>query len=264
MKILLFLLCTLCAPAPLGSQTLSAPIGGIELDGEGRLQSIRGVLGNLLPGDQITLPAAAGSAAALSAAFSGSAGAVKTADRLLVTDAAGKVLSQASAPTGLALFAFAPDGSLEWVCYPQSAMVENTVTSASLDAASWGDAVVAMGPAGATFAALVITGSQLWLETVEPNSGSVLSRTPIRGAAPAVWFQGGWLVTTAGGLEWLASGATAGVLEIPVPQEVTWLQNAGPNTVAVNGRWLLNARFQLLEIPVRPERRSSAIREVPR
>jgi hypothetical protein len=264
------LLLFFCLVTVLAGETLAPPIAGIVLDSEGRLESVRGVLGNLLPGDPAPLTTI-DNAVVLSAAFSATSGALKTADELLVTDASGVVKSASgviksggSAPAGPALFAFAPDGTLAWVCYPASAVAVSVVSGATLSTAGWGDRVVALGLAGWTLQVLVSSGSQLWAETIDAAGGSVLSQTPVPGAAPAVWFQGGWLVTETGRLQWFAPVAIPSGHLIPVSEPVTALQTAGPNTIAVNGHWLLNQRFQLLEIPVHPRWRTSPPREIRR
>ncbi len=240
------LLCCACA---LCAQTLSAPIAGLVLDDEGRMLSIAGVPGNLLPGQPMA-DVTAGHPI-LAAGFSSKMGALKTASQVISVDANGVFQSSREAPAGSALFGFAADGTLQWTCFPGAHQLQSMSGSALLDISGWGDSIVALGPVnGDSIAVLVTKGSQLWSQTVDTGTGAISSQTPVNGSAPAVFFEGGWLSAGAGALLWqpFAGGGTS--QKIPFPGIVLMLQNSGAHSVAVNGRWLLGSDLHLLEIPV--------------
>jgi hypothetical protein len=245
----------LCAALPVFAQSLANPIAAIVITNR-ELLSFTGVSGNLLPGETVPQPAGTAADTIQNAAFSSRSGAVKLANLLLVTDAAGVVQSTNPAPSGPALFSFAADGSLAWVYYPETSRL-TSMTSGAVNLPSWGGSAIALGPASSSLPVLIQAGSQLWSLTFNPADGSVSNQIPIAGNAPAVWFEGGWLVTTPRGLSWV-NGSEA--REISFAAGVTALQVSGPHTVAVNGRWLLNAQWQLLEIPVTRRARPEVIR----
>ncbi len=225
--------------AALLGQTAATPVAGIVLGGNGQLLCINGVLGNLLPGIPF-----GNQQGVVAAGFGMAGGLVKTADALLVLDAAGAVQSQIAAPPGAAVFGLDASGKPAYVYFPGGSRIESLTGGVDLDALPLGDEVVALGaPGTGGLPVLARTGSQLWAETVSPASGAILTQTPIDGSAPAVFFEGEWLVK--GGPALLS-----GTREWALPAEVVTLQTAGPRSVAINGRWLLNGAGQLLEIPL--------------
>ena len=222
----------------LSAQTASAPLAAMVVDPRGELVSITGVLQNLLPGIPVPVPGRI-----VSASFGVNGGVVKTDSQLLVLNATGQVQSNVSAPPGSALFGRNQDGAIGWIFYSGSSQIQSLDGSVNLSSTSLGDEVIALGAAnGNALAVLARTGTQLWAETVDVNSGLILAQSPVNGTAPGVYFEGGWLVKGGAGMLW-------GAQEFSTLAEVTTLQNAGPHSVAINGAWLLNSAWKVLEIP---------------
>ena len=242
MRILLLL----AAATLVSAQTATVPVAGVVLTPEGKLASVAGVLQNLMPGTPF-----GAYDPVISASFADAGGVVKTASQLLITNAAGKVQSRRAAPAGNALFGLGQDGSVSWVYFSGSAQIESVDGSRSFSTAGLGDAVVALGAENSQgLTVLARTGSQLWAETAAVDTGAALAQVPVAGMEPAIFFEGGWLVTSGTGLAW-------GSQTFLTPSPVTSLQTAGPHAVAINGQWLLNSAWKVLEIP-------SAPRSVPR
>ena len=227
------------------AQTPSQPIAGMVLNRDGNLLSVPGVLGNLLPG--VSVPLA--SDPVLSAAFTSTGGAIKTGSEMLTVNGSGAILSRMATPSGPAIWGLAADGSLQWMYVAGSTQIVNLTGGSPIEATSLGDELIALGTAGSVgLPVLIRTGTQLWTEIVNPAGGAVSQQSPITGSAPAIAFEGGWLVTGTNGLIWIgAAGQTP--LEIASPAPILSLQTAGPHSVAVNGQWLLNRSWSLLEIP---------------
>ena len=195
MRLLLFIAFAAALPA----QTVSRPSIGIVLDPNGDLRSIQGVFSNLLPAAPVWALARQSKPPYVSAAFSESAGAVKTADRVLLTDGQARFRFALSAPEGPALFTFAADGAPRWVYYPSTAEYEDLASGVVLDARPSGDEVLALATTdSAELTVLARIGVQLMIETVSVTDGSVLARFDIPGSGPAAAFEGGWLVSTGG------------------------------------------------------------------
>jgi hypothetical protein len=238
----------------MSAQALSAPVAGMVLDGEGRLLSVAGVSGTLLPGQ--TVPGITGGQPILTAAFSSAMGAFKTASQVVIVDAKGALQSSREAPPGGALFGFTGNGTLQWACFPEAHRLQSLTGAASLDTSAWGDSVVALGAvSGSSIGALVLKGSQLWAETIAIDTGVISSLVPVRGAAPAAYFESGWLTATATGLQWQPESGAGFATEITLPAVVVSLQNTGSHSVAINSRWLLGPNWQVLEIPLAPRSR---------
>ena len=219
-------------------QTATTPVAGVVLNGNGRLLSVAGVLGTLLPGVPFR-----SYGRVLSATFGGNGGAINTESQLIVLDAANEVLSQTDAPAGPALFGFGVDGAVEWVYFAGTSQIQSLTGQQSFSTGALGDEILALGatdPNG--LGVLARTGSQLWAETVALGSGEILAQTPLDGSAPGAFFEGGWLVQGGAGL-------LCGTREWAIPAAITSLQSAGAQSVAINGQWLLNSAGKILEIP---------------
>jgi len=240
---LLFLSAAIFASA----QTLSGPISGVVLAPNGRLELVKGIFSNLLPPS----PAAVRGIVPLSAAFSATAGLIKTQRDILITDAYGNILSSQAAPKGPALFAFTATGDPAYAWLSSVSGLENLSSAALLELSSGGDEVIALGTASSgSIEMLVRNGSFLWGESVSTRDGSILRRTSIEGGPPAVAFESGWLVTSPQGLSWVEANQTVATRFIEVPEAVTGLQTSGPHSVAINGKWLLTPQWKCLRIPV--------------
>lgn len=225
----------------LSGQTLAPPLAGTLLDAEGRIALLHGVMGNLLPPEFAVVPIEIQDEVILCGAFGRSGGVLKTASHLVLLNNQLSVVSIQSAPDGKALFSFSSDGTPAWVLYIEEAELMNISSGASTTIRG----VVALGPSSSSSVQLLSRiGQQLWAGTV-----SAPAQIAIPGSDPAAFFQLGWLSTTPSGLIWSPAGSTAPTREIPVPEPVQSIQMTASDTVSINGRWLLNARFQLLEIP---------------
>jgi hypothetical protein len=222
-------------------QTLAPPLSGAILDMQGRIELVNGVMGNLLPPVYQPEPRELQGEVILCAAFKKNGGVLKTASHLALLDTQMSLLSIQSAPKGKAVFSFSSDGTPAWVLYLDDAELVNLSSGDSMPASG----VVALGEsAGSSLQLLTGKGGNLWAGTV-----SAPSQRPISGAAPAAFFQQGWLSTSPTGLIWSPSAEGAPVRQIPLPEPAVTIQTAADDAVAINGRWLLNAHFQLLEIP---------------
>ncbi len=243
MRLIRLVVASLSMVLSLPAQLATQPVAGIVLNPEGGMVCVRGVLQTLLPGVPVELPANA-AGPIVSASFGANGGAVKTNSQLLILDSQNQVQAQTGVPTGAALFGYGPDGSISWVYYASATRMEALDGSFRLSTAQLGDEVVALGVLqGNSAGILTRTGSQLWAETVDVTSGAIRSQTPLPGSSPAIYFQGDWLVSQPPGLLW-------GTRQIPVPTEVTSLQAASQNSVAIDGgAWLLNGAWKILEIP---------------
>jgi len=238
------------------AQTLVPPLAGTMVDEQGRIAMLQGVAGNLLPPDYSAPPELQGEAI-LSAAFNANGGVLKTESHLALLDNQGALLSFQPAPQGTALVSFDADGTPAWVLYASDAELVNISSARSTVVRG----VVALGPAGASSVPLLKnTGSQLWTGTVSVPSGIYSAQNPIPGSAPAAFFQEGWLTSSSSGLLWTPMAPGKSAREIALPQTALEIQTASSGAVVINRQWLLNAHFQLLEIPRvrRPEPRAEA------
>lgn len=230
------------------AQSPSTPVAGMVLNPNGSIVSVRGVMETLLPGT----PIAPLGEPVLSASFHSTGGAIKTASQIITTDATGTTQSRRTAADGAALWGCDSDDSLAWMYILGASSIENLNGATSVSTAALGDEVVALGLSDTDgLRILARSGSQLWSELVDPAKGTIVSQWPVPGAKPAIAFEGGWLVTTDSGLLWTAS-ANASPLAIAVPAPIATLQTAGEHSVAINGHWLLNRTWKLLEIPTTP------------
>jgi hypothetical protein len=247
--LVVFLVIAFSVPA----QTVTAPLAGTMVDGHGRIVKLYGVLGNLLPPQYPVMPLELQGQALLSAAFSASGGAIKTASQLVLMDGTGAVTSVQPAPQGASLFSFSTNGTPAWVFYAYESELVNIASGTSLDTSGFGDSVVALGPIGESSARLLSSrGSELRSVSVSIPGGVFLEQTTVSGLPPAAFFQNGWLTTSPTGLFWTALGATTATRQITLPEALHSLQMAAAGAVVINGEWLLNAGFQLLEIPRTP------------
>ncbi len=131
----------LCSMAAAAAETIGVPGIGFVRDEEGAVRVVLGVRGAYMLG-------AKWAAGAVSAAYSGEWGAVKTAGKLLVFDRAGKVVIREDVPPGAALFGFRGDGALARVHYAASdtseavvALGETTSVVRRADGGYWWDGV---------------------------------------------------------------------------------------------------------------------------
>jgi len=244
-----FLLMVFSVPA----QTVTAPLAGTMVDGHGRIVSLYGVLGNLLPPQYPVIPVELKGQAILSASFNANGGAIKTASQLVLLDGTGAVTSVQAAPQGVSLFSFSTNGIPAWAFYAYDSELVNVASGTSLDTSGFGDSIIALGPAGeSSIAVLSSRGSELRSASVSIPGGVFLEQTTVPGAAPATSFQNGWLTTSPTGLLWTPLGGSTATRQIALPEAPHSLQTAAAGAIVINGEWLLNASFQLLEIPRAP------------
>ena len=245
--IFFFALCGLVA------QTMVAPLAGTMVDAHGRVAMLHGVLGNLLPPEYAVVPAELQGQAIFSAAFGANGSAVKTDSQLVLLNGEGAVTSVQPAPAGTALFSFSSGGSPAWVLYAAEGELVNVATGASIGAAFGGN-VAALGPAGSASIPLLSSDSdrQLWSGVVSLPGGGFQAQTAVSGSLPGAFFQSGWLTSSATGLLWTPLANGAATVGIALPETVRTIQTASAGAVVINSTWLLNARFQLVEIPQTP------------
>ena len=93
-----------CGCAQLAAQSFAPPLAGIVANRQGRPQLVFGIAGNLIS------QALSVNERAVSLAFSGSAGLIKTASELILIDSAGRETNRFPAPGGEAVFGFDPSG----------------------------------------------------------------------------------------------------------------------------------------------------------
>jgi hypothetical protein len=201
----------------------------------------------------LALPDAIQREPVLSAAFGAGGGVLKTASHLTLLDVRGTVISLRDAPGGTAMFSFSADGAPAWVYFAASSELMNISSRESVGAA--GSTVIALGPTGsASLPVLLVSGQQLWSGAVSLADGTLSRQSPVSGTGPGVYFEGGWITTSPDGLLWAPLPGAGGLnpRQIAIPEPVTSIQQAGAS-VTVNGHWLLNARFQVLEIPRGPQ-----------
>lgn len=176
-----------CCAAALAQPAIEPPSMGAVRDGSGRLQTVMGVPGNFML-------AGAGISGVISAAFSGSAGLVKTDTELVVVNARCEVVERSEAPAGPALFAFDSTGAPALVYYsgilrglgpePASIALDGDVVS-----------IASTGPHSA--AAIVRRADQLWTARVALDSATVENETLISGVSgPVFLLPGGDLLFT--------------------------------------------------------------------
>ena len=191
----LFLMC-----AALGAQTSIAPphLGFVE----DRAQQVRpayGVAGNFILGQAVTI-------AAISEAYSGSLGLLKTNSAVVAFDATGSTLAQVDAASGPALFCFTADASVAmvYVTSDRSLIAWNgkafVPVAASLPAAG---RVVALGCRTSSEVSLFVTrgavreADEVWRIDVSLDTGAVLSQARLAGvSAPMLALPSGDLVSS--------------------------------------------------------------------
>lgn len=191
-----FTLLAIFGAAAWGQPAISPPQIGFMLDSAGALRPVSGVAGNFLVGDPIAKDV-------LSAAYSGSAGWMKTASSVGVFDLQGQAIASTHAPKGPALFAFSSAGQpalaylissstlLQWT---GGKFVAVPLDSTALAA----DAVISIGLPESDHAGLLIERQNaLWDVRVVLATGQVDSQTALAGiTAPALIVAGFGIVFT--------------------------------------------------------------------
>lgn len=175
--------------------TIAPPQIGFMLDSAGALRPVSGVAGNFVLGDPIAKTV-------LSAAFSGSAGWMKTDSSLAVFDATGHAIATTHAPKGPALFAFSSTGqpalayligSSELVAWSGEKFIAVPLDSTALAA----DAVVSIGLPDSDHVAMIIERQNaLWYVHVVLATGQIDSQTALPNiTAPALIVAGFGIVS---------------------------------------------------------------------
>ena len=175
-------LVTLAAASAWAQPALTPPHLGFIADSRDNLRPVYGIAGNFVVG----APAASG---AISAAFSGSCGLLKTDKAVVAFDPQGKTLASIDAPAGAALFAFAPSGdaALIYVAgtlirYGAGRFIALHTDSAEVIAVAWPDSLI------------VQRGDGLWKLSLV--NGTVRSQIALNGVtAPVLALPSGELVS---------------------------------------------------------------------
>ena len=183
-----FVLMFASAAAVAQQNPVSAPVVGTVRDAAGGLRAVVGIAGNFIVSE-------ASISKAVSAAFSATAGLVKTDSSLLVLDASGQVVNRYDAPAGPALFAFDPSGA---PALAYSSGMLSRIEPGGLTAVNWtGDAVsIAMADQNSAWA-VVRREAALWKIRIDLASGNVMGESllvDVRG--PVMLLAGGDLLFT--------------------------------------------------------------------
>jgi hypothetical protein len=168
------------AAAALAQPAITPPAMGIVRDSSGSLHTMLGVPGNFVALDDI------GISNAVSAAFSGSAGLVKTDSELLVLDAAGQIANRYDAPPDRALLAFDRRGAPALVYYSGTLL---RFDNNELKPVNWTGDAISIGMVGPQSAVVVLRrGDQLWSVRITLATGDVESETAIVDAASPLFL----------------------------------------------------------------------------
>lgn len=188
------LLNLLLTGAALAQTTLAPPLAGTIRDATGALHSVVGVAGNFVVLD-------AGISNVVSAAFSGSAGLVKTDSQLLVLDALNNVQAAYDAPPGPGLFAFDAQGAPALAYY--SGMLYR-IDSNGLAPVNWTGDVVSLAVVGPQWVTLISrNGGELRNVRINLATGDAETGSGLADAG------GPMLLLPAGGLLFTRDGAIA-------------------------------------------------------
>jgi len=173
---------------------ITPPQIGFIQDSANALRPVLGIAGNFLLGD-------ATESGVVSAAFSGTAGLVKTDSSILVTDNQGQIAASTDAPSGSALFAFGASGapSFAYLVDANAWLVWDgqSFRPASFDLSSFGVATVISITSPGDGQALVIVQRDdgLWAASFSLITGELTSQAAIPGvSAPAMALATGEIV----------------------------------------------------------------------
>lgn len=171
------------SPVVLAQTSVKPPAIGAVRDAAGKVQAVIGV-----PGAFVLSSIAVSNA--ISAAFSGSAGLVKTADALYVLDAAHNISARHEAPPGRALFAFDAAGAPALVDYGGSLW---RFDSGRLQRVPWHGAAIAIALEDSESASILVRrGHGTWKVIISLVHGAVRSQALLpEVAAPVALLAGG-------------------------------------------------------------------------
>jgi hypothetical protein len=185
------LIALLLTYAPAFAQTaISPPNVGIVRDSGGSVHAVNGIAGNFLLADT-------GISNAMSAAFSGSAGLIKTDTEVLVLDASYQVTARYDALSGPALFAFDASGAPALTYYSGTLFRFHNDT---LEPLNWSGDAVAIALSGRRSAAVLVQrDGRLWNVRLSLASGEIEYEGLLAGVSgPAALLSDGALVYTDG------------------------------------------------------------------
>ena len=167
---------------------ISPPGIGALLDSSGSLHAVIGLSGNFVFLDT-------GISNIRSAAFSGSAGLLKTGTEILVVDASNQVASRYSALGDRALFAFDMHGQPAFAYYAGTLLRFDGTEPISV---TWTGDVVSIATAGPDSATAILRRDDgLWSVQFWPATGDVQSESPIAGiSGPVLLLPNGGLLFT--------------------------------------------------------------------
>lgn len=156
----------LMAASALAQPSIKPPVVGAVRDSQGAIQTIVGVAGSFILADT-------GLPNAISAAFSSSAGLVKTDNELLVLNDNRDVVARFDAPSGPALLAFDCNGHPALVSYGDSLF---QFRDGNLEPVNWtGDALSIASTAPDSAAILIRRVRQIWRVNISLPDGAVQS-----------------------------------------------------------------------------------------
>lgn len=161
----------LFASAAIAQPAIAPPLAGTVRDSSGNLHTVIGVAGNFVVIDS-------GISNVLSAAFSGSAGLVKTGSELLVLDATGQIAARYDAPgSGRALFAFDASGAPALAYYSGALFRFDNNELKPIDWTGEAVSIALAGPQSAS--AIVRRNGQLWNVRLTLSTGDIQNETAI-------------------------------------------------------------------------------------
>jgi hypothetical protein len=187
MKTRLAAFLSICAAAVLAQPAIAPPSVGMVRDSGGSVHVVNGIAGNFVIDDT-------GISNAVSAAFSGSAGLIKTDTELLVLDASYQVAARYDAPGGdAALFSFDASGAPALAYYSGTLFRFN---GGNLEPVNWSGDAVAIALAGRHSASVLVRrDDQLWNVRFSLPSGDIENEALLAGVSgPTALLPGGAVV----------------------------------------------------------------------
>jgi hypothetical protein len=177
---------SICAATALAQPAISPPSVGMVRDSNGSVQAVNGIAGNFLRADT-------GISNAVSAAFSGTSGLIKTDTELLVLDASYQVTARYDAPGGQALFAFDGSGAPALVYYSGTLV---RFRGGNLEPVNWSGDAVAIALAGRRSAAVLVRrDDRLWNVRLSLSGGEIENEGLLAGVSgPAALLSDGAVV----------------------------------------------------------------------
>jgi hypothetical protein len=214
--------------------TLLPPRLGYLRDGNNSLRQVLGVRANFVLGS----PAAEG---AISAAFSGRSGLVKTEGAILVLNDAGQLVARYAAPAGPALFAFSAHGmpELAYLLETHELLRWNDGRPLPVSWNSWqleGEILALAYSEDDCFSMVVERHGGAWRLTFSAQSGELQSQVFLPGVRAPVLLRGDGTLVFADGEELVVRAIGGGERRFPIPSGVAGMEQFGDAWLQVVSR----------------------------